>query len=401
MKGSFVCMLVLLILATSSKVRGQFAYSTNADGSIYTYGTNADGTANIAAYSGPSWVVTIPTAVNGLPVTSIAFGAFLACGSLTSITIPESVTSIGEAAFDNCTNLTSVNLANGIASIGANAFFRCPSLASVIIPESVTNIGDDPFGASISLKSITVDTNNLFYSSVNGVLFDKNQTTLIQYPSGLSGIYTIPGSVNSIADNAFGSCTNLNSVIVPASVSSIGVSAFDDCISLTNVNIANGVTNIGYGAFHDCTSLTSMTIPASVTSIGDLAFVGCNGLTNVYFQGNAPVLDFDEILFFGANATIYYLPGTTGWTSTFSGRPALPWTPLIETGDGSFGVRTNQFGFNITWASGMTVVLEVCSNLTTPVWNPVQRFTLTNGSYFFSEPVQTNASGRFYRVKSP
>jgi hypothetical protein len=133
------------------------------------------------------------------------------------------------------------------------------------------------------------------------VLFDKRQTTLLQYPGGQARSYKVPNSVTSIGDAAFG-----------------------DCTSLTNITIGNSVTNIGNGAFFDCTSLTSVTIPGSVTSLGYYAFSWCISLTGVYFQGNAPSLGWGA--FDGDNnATVYYLPGTTGWGATYGGRPTARW----------------------------------------------------------------------------
>src|ERR1039457_1522832 len=110
-------LLLLLLLGLPGVVQAQNAYSTNADGSIYTYSTNADGSANIVAYAGPPWVVTIPTNINGLTVTSIGVVAF-EYDSLTSVTIPDSVTSIGEGAFWDCTRLTSVTIPDSVTSIG-------------------------------------------------------------------------------------------------------------------------------------------------------------------------------------------------------------------------------------------------------------------------------------------
>jgi hypothetical protein len=103
----------------------------------------------------------------------------------------------------------------------------------------------------------------------------------------------------------------------------------------------------------------------------------------------------------GNNATIYYLPGTTGWGPTFAGRPTALWQPAIQVNDISFGVRTNQFGFNITWAGGKVVVVEACTNLANPIWFPLQTNTLTGGSSYFSDPDWTNYPARLYRLRSP
>jgi len=93
--------------------------------------------------------------------------------------------------------------------------------------------------------------------------------------------------------------------------------------------------------------------------------------------------------------TIYYLPGTTGWSNTFSGRPTVLWNPQIQAGGASFGVQSNRFGFNITGTSNIPMVVEACTNLASPVWTPLQSLTLTNGLVYFSEPLQTNSSGRY------
>ena len=98
-------------------------------------------------------------------------------------------------------------------------------------------------------ERITVDALNSVYSSVDGVLFNKSQTTLIQYPGGKAGSYTIPNSVTSIGDCAFDGCTSLTSVTIPNSVTSIGDCAFDYCTSLTSVTIPSSVTNIEGYAF--------------------------------------------------------------------------------------------------------------------------------------------------------
>ena len=220
-----------------------------------------------------------------------------------TLIIDEGVTSIGDRAFQDCRNLSNVKLPNSLTLIYNDAFSNCTSLASVIIPDSVTSIGDDAFLGCISLKSIEISDNNKNYSSVDGVLFNKNKSVLVIYPAGKTdSVYSIPNSVTSIGNSAFSECTNLSnititdsvisigdfafsnstslrSVTIPDSVTIIGVSAFYDCKNLINVTLPDSITSIDYSVFSDCTSLTNITIPDSVTNIGDSAFECCTSLT--------------------------------------------------------------------------------------------------------------------------
>jgi hypothetical protein len=118
-------------------------------------------------------------------------------------------------------------------------------------------------------------------------------------------------------------------------------------------------------------------------------------------MGNANSLDVGPDVFYDYNVTVYYLPGTMGWGPWFANRPTALWLPQAQTSNGSFGVRTNQFGFNINWASGRVIVVEACTNLGNPLWSPVGTNTLTGGSSYFSDPHWTNYPGRFYRLRSP
>ena len=218
----------------------------------------------------------------GDSVTSIGYSAFYGCTSLSSVTIPDSVTSIGNIAFAGCSSLTSVTIPNSVTSIGKSAFDRCTALSSVTIGNSVTSIGDGAFYGCTSLTTITVDSNNANYSSIDGVLFNKDATAIITYPTGKqSAAYTIPDSVTSIGNSAFADCTSLSSVTIPDYVTSIGNSAFENCSSLFSVTIPDSVTSIGNYAFRNCTSLSSVTIGDYVTSIGNSAFENCSSLFSV------------------------------------------------------------------------------------------------------------------------
>ena len=261
--------------------------------------------------------LTNATISNG--VTSLGSDAFAYCSMLASASIPGSLTNIGTDGFEGCSNLTKVTISNGLTTIGPSMFQSCQSLRNIIIPTTVTNIGDVAFSGA-SLTTVTIPTNvisigeaafastslgcvsipasvtniglaafqdclrltnivvsgqNLFYSSLNGVLFDITQSTLLEAPDGLGGNYTIPSGVTSIGDTAFANC-----------------------------------------------SLAGVIIPASVTNIAPNAFSDSPKLTTLLFVGNAPATDptaFES----DTAAVIYYLPGATGWSSPFAGLPAV------------------------------------------------------------------------------
>ena len=244
--------------------------------------------------------ITIPDSV--IKIGKAAFGN---CRNLTDIKIPNSVKVIGDYAFSNCENLKNVTIPNSVKEIGEGAFWNSTSLTDITIPSSVTIIGFGAFNGCTNLQNLLVDDNNPKYSSVDGVLYNKDKTTLIQYPcANLNTDYTILDNVVAIEDRAFENSTNLVNITIPNSVKNIGGGAFERCTSIKNVTIPDGVENIGDGAFRRCTSLESVSIPNSVVSLGNNAekwvgigefggggptlgvFGGCRNLTSITLPSN-------------------------------------------------------------------------------------------------------------------
>ena len=194
-------------------------------------------------------------------VESIGDCVFASCGALTSITLPASVSSINKMAFYDCNSLTTIAITgnnpklsykdgvfyngdgttlilalkdkiekdsngtftvpDGVKSIAKEAFYNC-EIKKLVIPSSVEQIDESAFSEIASLAAFEVDSENQNFSSVDGVLYDKNQTTLICYPRNKAGVsYVIPEGVTTIRSKAF-SGGNFNSLIIPASLESIG-----------------------------------------------------------------------------------------------------------------------------------------------------------------------------------
>ena len=213
-------------------------------------------------------------------VTNIGSGAFYGA-HLSSVTIPDSVKTIGDRAF-MYSDITEIKLPGNLISIGEEAFGLCRKLTKIEIPASVEVIGLNAFYCCEQMEEIIASPKNEYYTSTDGVLFNKDMTKLINYPIGKSGSeYTVPDSVTSLEAYSFFSCTSLKKVRIPNSVTSIGDCAFYSCEKLTEISIPPTLKSLGESVFENCENLTSIIIPDTVTSIEERAFY-CSNITSIY-----------------------------------------------------------------------------------------------------------------------
>jgi hypothetical protein len=478
-----ISLLFCWIFMAAFAAEAQFNYTTN------------NGVITITRYTGSNGIVMVPDAINGYTVTTIGgsafestsvgtvvlpnsitniqYEAFLYCAKLTNVTIPSSVIQVQNFAFLGCPLLDNIavdsqnafyssvdgvlfdknqtmllqcpetktgtyTIPDTVSSIGSEAFYGCGNLTNVMLGRLVSSVstgGGDMFFNCTNLVAITVNTNSPFYTGIGGVLFTKNRSSLVLYPWSRAGYYTIPDGTTSIGYGAFYTRQGLTGVTIPASLTNITDGAFSSCGNLAALNvdgnnpvfssidgvlfdktqstlllyppahpttsytIPNSVINIHDSSFVDCEKLTSVTIGASVTNIGSYAFLYCNNLTGFFFLGNPPAAD-PKAFQGDSGATAYYLPGMTGWTSTYDGLPTslgiFPYPVILNS-----GLQAGGFGFTVWWLTNLPVVVEATPTLVNPVWQPLQTNIPSNGTIDFSDPNSTHNPVRFYRARTP
>jgi hypothetical protein len=280
--------------------------------------------------------------------------------------VPSNIVTIVSAAFEYSTGVTSVMIGTNVTSIGLFAFYDCPNLAA-----------------------ISVNSTNAFFSSTNGVLFDRNKTILIQYPIAVGGSYPVPGTVVNIGAGAFGDAFGLTGIVIPNSVTNIAQQAFYACLNLAGVALGDSVKSIGPSAFFYCSSLTDLVFPASLTSLGQYAIGGCQSLSSVCFSGNQPTDGGNVFYSDYALATLLYVNGTTGWGATYAGIATAP-CPTCGGGAPLLNITLSGANVILTWsATGFT--LQSTTNLVSSAgWIPV------SGQNAVTNPI--SSTQMFYRL---
>lgn len=320
-------------------------------------------------------------------LTTIGDDAFCFCYALQNIKIPNTVTSIGDAAFQSCSYLSNITIPENITHIGKNAFYG-DRLKTADIPSCTEYIGEGAFTGNKGCV-ITVDENNEHFSSLDGVLFNKDKTELIAYTMGAenleNGIYVVPDGVKTIKASAFHNLTQLNGITLPESLITLEDAAFRYANLKTELFIPKNVANIGSSVFDyasigfrvdegnenfssedgvlfskDKTKLiafpsrrkdtsyiipdgtvtidayafssgdfTQIGIPDSIVSIGNAAFLGCNSLSDVYYSGGETDWNNIDISTYGGNNS-KLINAAKHYNSTLILTPTVPPEPTIQ-----------------------------------------------------------------------
>ena len=255
-----------------------------------------DGTVKITRFIGSATVVKIPDNIEDKPVTIIGRKSFSQSRDFTAVILPKTTTTIESEAFFNCSWLRHITIPEGVDRIDEGAFAGC-ALTEVFLPASVTHFSNAAYQCP-TLVSIGVDPANQVFTSIDGMLYDKQVTAILRCPEGrtkpvalpptvhhvgrmafhhclnLSSI-TLPDGVDFIGQMAFYRCTNLESISIPVGVKKIEAQTFVDCPRLKSISLPEELEEIDVGNFWGCTSLKTITIPASVTKIHEKAFEEC------------------------------------------------------------------------------------------------------------------------------
>jgi hypothetical protein len=238
-------------------------------------------------------------------------GTFTAFSRLTELTLPASITSLSNGALSDCPKLTTLVVPDAVTTIASNVLIRCNTLRSVTLSAGVVSTGSNMLAGCPQMQEILVDPANTVFSSVDGVLYSKDQKTIVRYPVAKVGAsYTILAGVTRIGGQAFYSAAGLSDIVLPATLTAIDSMGLYGCSNLLAISLPAGLTTIGGNAFANCTKLTTIDIPAAVATIDSGAFEYNASLTAINIEpANANYSSVDGIMYNKAGTTLLACPG--------------------------------------------------------------------------------------------
>lgn len=280
-----------------------------------TFATYRSGYAVSSIGSCADTTIVIPDTYDNLPVIAILEGAFRSNQKIVEVIIPDSVLLIEDEAFSYSKKLTKVELGSGVVEIGM-AFAGCDGLTTIKIPASVTTIDTLAFYLAKNMKSIEVDDGNSAYSSLDGILYNKDKTTLEYCPPKIekTGI-VIPSTVTTISSYSFVDCLTVKTVTMANGVQIIENSAFSGCKNLESIVMSNNITKIQNYAFEECSSLKSCVVPNGVTWIYPYVFRDCSSLEWIYISKNIEMIYYDPFDGCSSLKTVYFGGTEAEWNA--------------------------------------------------------------------------------------
>ena len=337
MKKRILSMLLAITIVFTMLPLNAISSFAVACGDFY-YELLEDNTVEITGYSGSESEVEIPATLDGYSVSSIRSEA-LDCDTIVNITvssdnlnfvskdgvlfnndmtillqypvgntrksyeIPDTVKTIDAYSFYYCDALEEIIIPESVTTIGTEAFYDCTSLREVSIPSSVKKIGYNAFKGCL-FSAINVAEDNSCYSSKDGVLFNKDATILIQYPSGKTAtLYSIPNTVTNIYSYAFFNCTSLTEIEIPESVTTIGDYVFQYCTNLKSIVLPDSVNSIGEDFLSECTALEAITFGAGINTIDESIFNDFDSLKEINISENNAHYSSENGILFNKNKT--------------------------------------------------------------------------------------------------
>ena len=234
-----------------------------------------DGALEIGAYAfANNTKLATPTISENANITSIGAYAFSGCSAISEVVIQKTTTTIGEKAYAQCSNISKVSFAEGAnVAFGSFVFEGCQKISSIALPSTITAFDGSVFAGCNNITEILVDADNPVLCSIDGILYDKDVTTVLYCPKAkVVDFTTLPATVTKIGTAAFQANPSLTAITIPAAITEIGEMAFKNCIGLTSVVFEGTNVVIGASAFEECRILETVTLPAGLTAVSEKAF---------------------------------------------------------------------------------------------------------------------------------
>lgn len=329
MLTAFICMMPLT--AHAEDITG-VPGGDSADG-LWHYNLYDDGTVSITCLDNTITEAVIPSEIDGHIINMIELDCFKDNTNLKKVTLPDTITVLEDYAFYLCSGLEEINIPDSVEKLGFQTFYGCSSLKEITIPANVSEIEGFTFEGCNSLTAVHVNQRNQNYQDKDGVLFTKDGSELLLYPSAKTGTsYAVPedchkleayafmanpyleeiniAPVTEMGEDIFYYCTALKSMTIPEGITFLQGSMFGNCTSLTSVTLPRSLTALGSGCFYNCVKLASITLPDALETVNDYAFFNCASLTSIRVSEHVRTIgEYAFGFYYGTDDELKRLPG--------------------------------------------------------------------------------------------